>query len=195
MSDTVNVLMAGVGGQGLILAARVLGDAAIASNTHCITSEVHGMARRGGMVTCLVRLGDVSGPLMAKGAADVLLGYEPLEALRSQHELSNMTTVILNTNKIIPFTVSSGQDEYPKMDEIVSAFKEITDNVFPLDVNALAKQAGVPQALNIVLLGALVKTGSLPFDKDALLAAVENNVPPRTKDANLQACELGYDAI
>ena len=191
----VNILMAGVGGQGLILAARVLGDAAIASKTHCITSEVHGMAQRGGMVTCLVRLGDVSGPLMAKGAADVLLGYEPLEALRAQRELSRKTTVLLNTNRIIPFTVSSGEDEYPAIEEIISAFKDITDDVHSFDVNALAKQAGAPQALNIVLLGALIKTGKLPFGKDVLIESVKKNVPERFLEANLKAVELGFEAV
>jgi indolepyruvate ferredoxin oxidoreductase beta subunit len=193
--EVLNILMAGVGGQGLILAARVLGDAAIAVNSHCITSEVHGMARRGGMVTCLVRLGDVNGPLMATGAADVLLGFEPLEALRAQRMTSRDTVILLNTNKIIPFTVSSGQDEYPALDQIISAFKDITDKVHPIDVNELAEQAGAPQALNIVLLGALAKTGLLPFDKDVLIDSVAKNVPARFKDANMRAVELGYDTL
>ncbi len=191
----INILMAGVGGQGLILAARVLGDVAIAAGSHCITSEVHGMARRGGMVTCLVRMGDVQGPLMATGAADVLLGYEPLEALRSQHGISRDSTVLLNTNRIIPFTVSSGAEEYPEVDEIISAFKGITGDVHPFDVNALARQAGAPQALNIVLLGALFKTARLPFEKSMLVDAVSKNVPERFREANLKAVELGYDAL
>jgi indolepyruvate ferredoxin oxidoreductase beta subunit len=191
----MNVAMAGVGGQGLILAARVLGDSCIATGDHCVTSEVHGMAQRGGMVTCLVRIGDNEGPLMASGAADILLGFEPLEALRSQHMTSKKTMVLLNTNPIIPFSVSSGEGTYPPVDTIIEAFKGITDHVHAVDVNALAREAGAPPALNIVLLGILSRTDLLPFGKDVLKEAVSVNVPARLLDANLKAFDLGYEAI
>jgi len=191
----MNILMAGVGGQGLILVAKVLGDACIATNNHCVTAEVHGMAQRGGMITCLVRIGDHQGPLMPTGAADVLLGFEPLEALRSQSMLSERTTVVLNTNRIMPFTVTMGQDKFPSLETIVAEFKNITERVHTLDGSALAEKAGTPQALNIVLLGALAKTGLLPFSKEVLVKAITKNVPPKTKDLNLKAFELGYGAV
>jgi indolepyruvate ferredoxin oxidoreductase beta subunit len=111
--ESLDILLAGVGGQGILLISRVLGEAAIRSGVHFVMSEVHGMAQRGGVVTSHIRLGEVHGPLISRGTADVLVALEPVESLRAIEMAGAGTTVISTTRRVIPFTVAVGGDEYP----------------------------------------------------------------------------------
>ncbi len=101
-----NIIIAGVGGQGILFASKIIGETAVASNMNLILSEIHGMAQRGGAVISTVKIGNTHSPLIADGEADIILSFEPVEALRAANKMSKNTTVIINTNSIIPFPVS-----------------------------------------------------------------------------------------
>jgi indolepyruvate ferredoxin oxidoreductase beta subunit len=186
--DTTNVLLAGVGGQGVILASYVIGQAAMTEGFDVKQSEVHGMSQRGGSVTTHLRFGSrVWSPLVTQGTVDVLLSFEALEALRYAHWLRPGGLLIYNTLRINPSTVSSGLATYPAgvHDQIAAAWP----NVRPVDANALADQAGNSKAANMALVGAI--SVHLPFRAETWAGIIEDVVPPKTVEANKLAFELG----
>ena len=122
MGDKISIVLTGVGGQGVITAANILGKAAVNAKANVYASEIHGMAQRGGSVSCTVRMGDIFGPLVASGTADAIISMEPLEALRYIQFANKDTKVVTDINPVIPFTVAVGGEEYPDLDDI---FKEI----------------------------------------------------------------------
>ena len=190
-----NIVLTGVGGQGVITAANILGKAAVNAGLNVFVSEVHGMAQRGGSVNCTVRIGnDVSGPLVQSGAADVILSTEPAEALRYINYSNKKTKIITDINPVIPFTVATGDEEYPGLDVV---FKEIEKygELHKIDAVKIAADAGAVITKNIVMLGALEASGVLPFKKDILLNTVLENVPPKFKEVNKKAFEGGFSAI
>jgi len=193
MSKT-SIVLSGVGGQGVITAANILGKAAVRAKTHVFASEVHGMAQRGGAVNCTVRMGDVSGPLVAAGTADVIVSMEPVEALRNIQYAHKKTKIITDITPVIPFTVSVGGEEYPYLKTV---FKEIESKavLYKLDALQIAKDSGAAITKNIVMLGALAATGVLPFKSDILLETILDNVPPKYKNINKKAFQLGMKAI
>lgn len=190
-----NIVLTGVGGQGVITAANILGKAAVNAGLNVFVSEVHGMAQRGGSVNCTVRIGDeVSGPLVQTGAADIILSTEPAEALRYIFYSNKKTKIITDINPVIPFTVATGDEEYPGL-EIV--FKELGKygKLHKIDAVKIAKDAGAVITKNIVMLGALEASGVLPFKKGILLNTVLENVPAKFKEVNKKAFEGGFSAI
>jgi len=178
MKNKVNIVITGVGGQGVITAANILGKAAVNAGVNVFVSEVHGMAQRGGSVNCSVRMGGVSGPLVPSGTADVILSTEPVEALRYISYSNKDTKIITDTNTVIPFTVSTGESEYPDIDLV---FKELNSygKLYKLDAVKIAKDAGALITKNIVLLGALAASGVLPFKKEILLNTILDNIPAK----------------
>ena len=194
MKKKTNIVLTGVGGQGVITAANILGKAAVNANMNVFTSEIHGMAQRGGSVSCTVRLGDVSSPLVASGTADIIVSTEPIEALRYINYANKKTKIITDVNPVIPFTVSVGMDKYPKLDEV---YKEIIEHadLYKIDALKIAKDSGAIIAKNIVLLGALAGTGVLPFDTKILLDTILINVPKKYKKINENAFNGGFKAI
>jgi len=194
MKNKVNIVLTGVGGQGVITAANILGKAAVNAGVNVFVSEVHGMAQRGGSVNCTVRIGDVSGPLVPSGSADVILSTEPVEALRYIHYSNKKTKIITDVTTVIPFTVSTGEAEYPDVDLV---FKELSNygELYKLDAVKLAKDAGALITKNIVLLGALAASGVLPFKKRILLETILENIPPKFRAVNKKAFEAGFTAI
>jgi len=194
MKNKVNVVLTGVGGQGVITAANILGKAAVNAGMNVFVSEVHGMAQRGGSVNCNVRMGNVSGPLVPSGTADVILSTEPVEALRYINYSNKETKIITDTNTVIPFTVSTGEAVYPDVDLV---FKELSNygELYKLDAVKLAKEAGALITKNIVLLGALAASGVLPFKKRILLETILENIPPKFRDVNKKAFDAGFTAI
>lgn len=189
-----NIVLTGVGGQGAITAANILGKAAVNAGLNVFVSEVHGMAQRGGSVNCTVRIGDVSGPLVPSGSADVILSTEPVEALRYIHYSNKKTIIITDISAVIPFTVATGDEEYPDVDVV---FKELEKygELHKVDAVKIAKDAGAVITKNIVLLGALEASGVLPFKKEVLLNTILDNVPPKFKEINKKAFEGGFFAI
>lgn len=194
MKGKISIVLAGVGGQGVITAANILGKAAVKAKVNVFVSEVHGMAQRGGAVDCTVRLGNVSGPLVPTGTADAIISLEPSEALRNIHLSNKKTIIITDITPIIPFTVSTGESEYPDVENI---FKEIRtySKLFIIDAKKIANEAGAIITKNIVMLGALAAINVLPFKSDILLETILENVPAKFRDINKKAFEGGIKAI
>jgi len=195
MVKEFNILITGVGGQGVILMSELLGKAAIEDGLKVRGSEVLGMAVRGGSVTSIIRIGDeVYGPLIPIGKCNALIGMEPSEALRHINYLSKSSLVILNTAVIIPFTVSLGQSEYPGLDQVLKRLNGITGNVVKLDAAQIAQNAGSLLTANIAMLGALFGTEKLPIGIGTIKEAIQARFPDKTALVNIKAFELGYQA-
>ncbi len=184
-----DIVIVGVGGQGVILISDVIGRAAVKSGKPVRGAETHGMAQRGGSVINHTRIGCRFSPMVAVGRADVLLALEPAEALRFAHFLSPEGVALVNTTPVLPVTVTTGKARYPAMEEILAPLRNICKAVVPMDATAIAKQAGTVQAMNVVMLGAL--SGHIPLSEDILLAALAEVVPPRYLEANQKAFALG----
>ena len=191
MLKPVDVLMVGVGGQGTILASKVLAAAAQAVGYDIKVSEIHGMAQRGGSVVTQVRLGEkVYSPLIAEGEADVVLAFEELEALRWLPFLKPGGTIIINNQQINPIPVLAGAAQYPQ--EIIEQIRAKGVNVLVLQATEQATAAGSPKAANVVLLGALAQ--KLTIGEDIWREALGANVPPHLLAINNQAFTSGYKA-
>ncbi len=192
MSTTQNMLLSGVGGQGVVLASYVLSQVAMAEDYDVKQSEVHGMSQRGGSVTSHFRFGtQVWAPLVTPGTADILLAFESLEALRYVHWLRPSGLLIYNAMQINPSPVASGLATYPP--EIDAQIKAAWPHVRAIDANGLAQQAGTIKAANVVMLGAV--SGALPFKAETWEAVIRRVVPPKTVDVNLEAFRLGASAV
>ena len=188
----INLFLAGVGGQGILTAAQIMGKLAIENGLNVLVNEIHGMAQRGGNVTCNIRYGDVLSPLIPRGRADVIAAFEPVESLRNLHMANKDTFIIVNTSRIYPFTVSLGQERYPPMDEIKNTLSGLSERVIFLDANSLAREAGAEITTNIVLVGAISALEIFSFTKEQVLATVRRIIPPEYMDANMKAFEMGY---
>jgi indolepyruvate ferredoxin oxidoreductase beta subunit len=193
MVKEFNILLAGVGGQGVILMSELLGRSAIADGMRVRGSEILGMAVRGGSVTSIIRIGDdVYGPLIPQGKCDVLIGMEPSEGLRNTSYLSRSGSVILNTTPIIPFTVSLGQSSYPSLDQILEKLNSVAGKVITLNAAEIAKEAGSLLSANIVMLGALFGTGLPPIKVTTIKESVQARFPAKVAPVNIKAFDLGY---
>ena len=191
--STTNLIVAGVGGQGVILATEILGKAAIKENFDVVTSEIHGMAQRGGAVVSHVRIGSrVYSPTVVEGSADAILGFEPVEVLRSLRYACDRTRIVTNKKRVIPPSVSMGVAEYPSLEQIVEVYRRFTQHITLIDAFRLAEEAGSTRTQNIVLVGALAATRMLPLRNDTLKACIQERVPKRYLEANLRAFDLGY---
>ena len=187
----MRIFMTGVGGQGTLLASRLLGEAAVAAGYEPLLSETHGMAQRGGIVVSTVVLGNLKSPIISEGEADILLGFEALETFRALDRCHAGTLVIANTGVIPPYTVAIGKAQYPSVERLVALMSQAVASVLAFDANALAREAGSPLAVNMVLLGALAATGILPFSQDLLLEMIKTRTNPKFLDANLTAFDMG----
>ncbi len=189
----VNIYVSGVGGFGIGAVTRILTQAATNAGWDAIGSETHGLAQRGGTVISTLRIGEhIQGsPLIVKGTADVVVALEPLEALRSMPYLRKGGTVVYNISRLQPLAVRIGAAEYPSLDAIRSELQRVTDLVYPVDAGTLAKELGLSQAVNVVLLGVLTGRGALPFDMETMRLAVTQVTPKRYLEQNLQAFERG----
>lgn len=189
--ETKRVVFIGVGGQGNLLASRLLGEAALSLDIPAVVSEIHGMAQRGGIVESAVLLGDVTSPIVSDAEADVLIGFEPVETLRALSKCNKDTVVITNTYPLPPFTVSVGQGVYPPVDEIMSLIHAKAGKVIALDGNAMAKEAGNPLSLNMVMLGALIGSGSIPVGAEDMKKTISTTTKKAFLESNLKAFDLG----
>jgi len=187
------VVVAGVGGQGVLLAARILAEAAMAEGHSVWVGEVHGMAQRGGSVVATVRIGDFWGPLIKPGRADALVALELAEALRYREYLGPRSIAIVGTRRIPPLPVSVGEAVYPPTEEILDALREVAGTVIALDAVSIARSAGTGQAENMVLLGALAGAGTLPLRSESLLDAASRLLPVRSLEANQRAFAAGME--
>ena len=189
--ESKRVVFIGVGGQGNLLTSRLLGEAALSLNIPAVVSEIHGMAQRGGIVESAVLLGDVTSPIVSNAEADVLIGFEPVETLRALSKCNKDTIVITNTHPLPPFTVSVGQGVYPPMDEIMGLIRAKAGKVIALDGNAMAEEAGNPLSLNMVMLGALIGSGSIPVGAEDMKKTISTTTKKTFLESNLKAFDLG----
>lgn len=183
------VMIVGVGGQGTLLASRILGNTVINEGFDVKVSEVHGMSQRGGSVVTYVKYGDkVFSPIIGKGEADIILAFEMLEAYRALPYLKKGGKIIVNTQEIDPMPVITGAMEYPE--NIEKTLSEKADVTF---VNALelAQKAGNFKAVNVVLIGVMAKSTDIAYEK--WLETIKTTVPPKFLEVNLKAFELGYN--
>ena len=186
---TTTVVLAGVGGQGTILAGDVLAKVAVAEGYDVKLSEVHGMSQRGGSVDTVVRFGEqVFSPVVDPGVADHLVAFEIIEAARQLPYLRPGGRLVVNRRMVAPLPVLIG--DLPAPDDLEPAL--VAEGAIMLDAEALACQAGSPRSANIVLLGAA--SFGLPFTAATWTAVIEGRVPPKTVEANLRAFALGRDA-
>ncbi|MGC8662783.1 MAG: indolepyruvate oxidoreductase subunit beta [Thermoplasmata archaeon] len=188
---TINVTIVGVGGQGVVSAGIIIGNATTKKNLNTVMSEIHGMAQRGGIVSVDLRIGDVYGPIIPDGSVDLIIGFEALETIRSLKRARNDTVVIMNMEKIIPFTVNMGEGEYPDIEKIIK--EKNLKNVVGIDAVSLAKDSGNYQAVNMVMTGAAMASGILPVDEEDIENAIKSIFPEFSWESNLKALRLGMD--
>jgi len=191
-----NIVVAGVGGQGILLAAEILGTAALKEGLNVRVSEIHGMAQRGGSVTSNIRIGEkVLAPTVLEGNADVLLGFEPLETVRKLKYTSENTLILMNDEPISPPGLTTKMMSYPSLDEIIEKIRGFTKNVVIVDAAKLAKEAGSVLTRNVVLIGGLAATGKMPVKIESLKEAIRELVPAKYLEMNMKAFELGYEHV
>ncbi|MEN3006504.1 MAG: indolepyruvate oxidoreductase subunit beta [Candidatus Methanosuratincola petrocarbonis] len=192
MSKTIEIVISGVGGQGNVKGAQILGAAAVKAGLHVRVSDVFGIAQRGGPVLSHVRIGDVHGTMVDMHSADAIVGLEPMEALRAASSfLKPGGTVIMSTRPIYPVEVSTGKADYPPLSAILDAIRIAAGRVITLDATEVASSAGIPMAANVVMLGVLSGTGILPFDPDHIKASIRELIP-RSVEENIRAFEEGF---
>ena len=189
------IFFTGVGGQGTLLATRVLGEAALVANIPVVVSEVHGMAQRGGVVESAVVIGQVQSPVISDGEVDILMAFEPLEALRAIRKCSNSSLVICNTSPVAPFSVSSGRDQYPDVSDMMQAISSQVSNLVAYDARALARAAGSELSVNIVMLGTLMRHAKMPFDEKVVKKVLNTRTKKSFLAINLKAFDLGYEVL
>ena len=190
--ETKNIMIVGVGGQGSLLASRILGAAAMASGYDVKVSEVHGMSQRGGSVVTYVRYGEgVASPGICEGEADVILSFEMLEAARWLPYLRTGGTIVTGTQKINPMPVITGAAKYPE--EIDEKIRALGVKLVAEDAAAIAAEAGSEKAANVALIGLAAHV--LGFDADVLRKAVEDCVPAKAREINLRAFDAATAKI
>lgn len=191
---SLRILLAGVGGQGVLTGARVIGEAALAAGLPVRIGQLHGMSQRGGSVEATVVIGAGRTAFVGAGACDCLLALEPLEALRASARLRPGAEVWLNSATLVPATLGALGRPYPSLPQIEQALAARGARVHSLDASALAARAGAARAVSPVMLGVLVGAGRLPVSERQFEQAMRDFTPPRVLETTLRAWRLGIDA-
>ena len=195
---TYNILLTGVGGQGLMLLSAVLGEASVESGLEVVTQEQHGLAQRSGSISAHVRIGEAYSPMVPYGSADMIIAMEAMEALRYIEYLKKDGIIVMNSRLMHPVIETSKivdrrreNPEYVTFEQIVENLGKITKDIKFVDAKGLAEKAGNPRTENIVLLGVASKTRGFPLSRDNILAAIRKIVPERTVEENNRAFAIG----
>jgi len=194
--DTFKIVVAGVGGQGTLLASRLLAEAAIKAGLHVKIGETYGMAQRGGPVMGHIQIGgETNNPQIRKGEADVLIGFEPAEAVRrGVTYLKKDGLALINTRKTAPVEVVSGMMPYPDMEKLFALLEKVTKNIHTFDATGIAEKAGDPITTNIVMLGAVTESSLLPYSEETVVETIREGLKPQFIEMNMKAFELGKKA-
>jgi indolepyruvate ferredoxin oxidoreductase beta subunit len=191
-----SVQIVGVGGQGVLLASMVLGNAAMRAGHKVMMSEVHGMAQRGGSVTSTVRFGDeVYSPLEATGNADMIMAFEPVEAVRSLPMGNKDSVLLMNLDPVYPGNVAAGFETYPEISDLVADAKKNCSKVLTINATEIALKAGKAVAANAVMIGAVAAAEGFPLGRDLLKEVLLETVPEKFRDLNSKAFDMGYEAM
>ena len=192
MKYTVQIV--GVGGQGVLMASMVLGNAAMNAGYKVAMSEVHGMAQRGGSVLSTLRFGDdVISPLEAVGNADMIMGFEPVETVRNLSLANKDSVILMNLDPVLPSMVAAGFEDYPDVEVLKKAVTDVNPNLNTIDATRIAIEAGKAVVANAVMIGAVAAMEGFPLSKDVLLDALKMQVPAKFLDLNVKAFEMGYN--
>ena len=191
MKPTRLILVA-VGGQGNLLASKVIGESALLADVPVRMSEIHGMAQRGGVVESSIVFGDAQSTIISDGEADVLVGFEPSETLRALNKCNSNTVVITNLAPLSPFTVTVGSGVYPDLKKLQSLIRDKTAKLIAFNAEILAREAGNVLSANMVLLGALIQTGKIPLTRETVKEAIKTKTKKDFMASNLKAFDLGY---
>lgn len=192
--DTTRLIIVAVGGQGNLLASKVIGEAALMSDVPVRMSEIHGMAQRGGVVESAIVFGDARSTIISDGEADVLVGFEPVESLRALNKCNSKTVVITSLAPLSPFTVTTGNSKYPSLNALQELIRKKTAKLIAFDAAAMAKEAGNVMSVNMVLLGALIQTGTVPLSAENIKEAIMKRTRKAFVKSNLKAFEIGFVA-
>jgi len=190
-----NIYISGVGGQGIIKTSTVIGEAAMKSSMPVVMSEVHGMAQRGGGVSTELKIGDSFSSIIEKGSADILISFEPVEALRAIPKISNNTYVIVSKSPIYPFNLRESEIPYPDIEIILEELNNKSREVFALDANKIANESGHPLSMNMVMLGSATAINGFPLKKEIIIDSMKVNLPEKSLDINLKAFESGFNFV
>ncbi len=190
---SLRIFFTGVGGQGTLLATRLVGEAAVEENLSVLMSEIHGMAQRGGVVESSVVFGSSSSPTIADGEADVIMAFEPVEAARALPKCNPKTIVITSINPVPPFTVTIGQSTYPEPDTLFKTVEPHIAKLIKVDAEGLAKSVDAPRSSNVVMVGVLAGTGLIPVSRETWKQALGKILPEKLIKPNLRAFEAGFD--
>ena len=189
-NEVISIMIVGVGGQGTLLASRILGNVAIKKGYDVKVSEVHGMSQRGGSVVTYVKYGnEVYSPIIDKGEADIILAFEELEAYRALPYAKIDGTMIVNTQTMDPMPVITGVAKYP--DRILEKLESKKIKLVSVDGVSMAKEAGNIKAVNVVLIGILASKMNIEYQ--TWIDVIKETVPSKFLDVNLKAFELGYN--
>ena len=192
--QTKRIVFVGVGGQGNLLATRLLGEACLAVGIPAVASEIHGMAQRGGIVESALVMGGAISPIVSEGEADILVGFEPLETLRALNKCNRDTVVIMNVHPLPPFTVAIGEGAYPDVDKALKTIRNAVSSLIVLDGDDLAAKAGNPLSLNMVMLGALIGSKAIPLNGSVLKDTISKTTKQAFLESNLKAFDFGVAA-
>ncbi len=186
--ETKSIMIVGVGGQGSLLASRIIGNVLLSQGFDVKVSEVHGMSQRGGSVVTYVKYGDkVYSPVIEKGEADIIMSFELLEAARWLSYLKKGGHLITSTQQLDPMPVITGAAQYPE--NITDKLATLGADVISADALSLAQQAGNAKASNVVLIGLIAS--KMDFPDDVWISAIKQCVPEKFLELNLKAFELG----
>lgn len=191
----INCILAGVGGQGTVLASKLIAHCALNKGMKVHSAETIGMAQKGGSVVSHVRIGEkIYSPLIPFKQADVLIGFEPSEALRNLHYLKNDGTVVVSSKGITPTTATLTNKVFDS-EEMINYMKSKIKNVIVVDADHIIKECGTSKVLNLALLGAASSSGELGIDKEDIEKVIDTIIAPQYRKVNHKAVELGSDFV
>jgi len=193
--EPYNIYISGVGGQGIIKTSTVIGEAAMKSSMPVVMSEVHGMAQRGGGVSTELKIGDAYSPIIENGSADLLISFEPIEALRAIPKISMKTSVVVNKSPIYPFNLKAADISYPNIETVLEELNNKSKEVFALEADQIAKESGHILSMNMVMLGAATAVNGFPIKKEIIIDSMEANLPDKSMNLNLMAFETGFNFV
>ena len=193
--NSYNIYICGVGGQGIIKTSVILGEAAMNEGYNVVMSEIHGMSQRGGVVSTELKIGDYKSSIIEESDADVILSFEPVEAVRAINKANEDTKIVFNTSPIVPSTLTQFNQVYPKIEDIISSLDDNYNFIYPIDGEKLAIESGNILSLNMVLLGGVIANDTFPLSKESVIKSMKNNLHPRFHEMNLNAIEKGYNFV
>ena len=189
-----NLLNVGVGGQGVIRAAQILSYAALLDGYKVRTAETHGMAQRGGSVASYLRFGtEVEGPLVPRGKTDTILAFEASEATRIFNYAGPQTIFLINMNIIIPPMIHQMNMKYPDINQISEFLKRVSQNIYFINAGEMAMSLGNSRAMNVVMLGVLLGSHTIPLKRESLVKAIFSYLPTEVHDVNNKAFKMGIE--